>query len=106
MALPNLSNCGWQVGQVEADPLIVNGATGEVYVDDLTSPGRKLWICSDSFEHFLLALIPVARYLGKCLVDASVLDDKALCNQILSESVIGAGGDNYAAFYRMLLGAR
>ena len=106
LELPILRNAKWQIGQVESDPLIVDRVTGEVYVDDLTSPGLKLWICSDNFEHFLSALIPAAQYLGRCLIDASELDNHDSFNKFLNESVISAGGDRYVAFYKMLLGAK
>jgi HNH/Endo VII superfamily nuclease toxin with a HHH motif len=104
-ALPKITDSGRVIGQVEADPLVVDKFTGKVYVDDLTSPGNTLWDCADSAEHFLSALIPAARYLGQCLVDDSIRCNKALLNQMLEECTVNAGGDRYATFYRMLLGA-
>jgi hypothetical protein len=103
-ASPIKNDNGLIVGQVEADPLIIDSSTGQVYVDDLTTPGRRLWVCSDNFEHFLSALIPAAMYLGRCLADGSVRSDKNLLANSLRECIASAGGDEYAAFYSMLLG--
>jgi hypothetical protein len=103
--LPKITDAGCIIGQVEADPLVVDKFTGKVYVDDLTSPGNTLWECADSVENFFSALIPAARYLGQCLVDGSVRSNKAVLCQIQEECTANAGGSRYVTFYRMLLDA-
>lgn len=100
---PDRVSSGWVIGQAEADPLLLDEASNEIVVSDLTAPGRVLWRCADRGEHFLLALVPAAQYLGRCLIDDVSLDQKSL-EDALAQCVMSAGGASYEPFYRMLLG--
>lgn len=104
LSAPKTVEGGQIIGQVEADPLVVDKSSGKVFVADLTSPGNTLWECADSAEKFLLTLVPAANYLGQCLVDDSVRTNKALSKNALDECVLIAGGNRYESFFRMLFG--
>ncbi|RCS56961.1 hypothetical protein [Parvibium lacunae] len=104
LSAPKTVEAGQIIGQVEADPLVVDKSSGKVFVADLTSPGNTLWECADSVEKFLLTLVPAANYLGQCLVDHTVRTNKALSKNTLDACVSIAGGNRYESFFRMILG--
>lgn len=104
LSMPTTVEGGQIIGQVEADPLVVDKSSGKVFVADLTSPGNTLWECADSAEKFLMTLVPAANYLGQCLVDDAVRANKALSRNTLHECISIAGGNRYESFFKMLLG--
>lgn len=93
---------GWKVGEVEADPLLVDEAAGRITVED---GGRLLWACAGNPGSFLEAVSVAAELLGRHAVDEALPDDLAVTNAFVARCAAAAGGAEYAAFYRMLFGA-
>ena len=93
-----------QVGKVEADPLLQDLHDGEVRVSEGDVRGRVLWRCAQDGGKFLDALAPAAAFLGVCAYDSDVSTNNALRQAKADECALSAGGSDYSAFYRMLLG--
>lgn len=94
---------GWIIGDVEADPMVVDGATGEVRVVDLASPTTTLWHVASSCDSLLAALAVAACFLGRRAVEEGASDGRT-SESALSECTIVAGGAKYRKFYEMVLG--
>lgn len=99
---PRRRQGAWMVGQVEADPLLVDESTGRIEVE---ADGQLLWACARSPGSFLEAVSVAAELLGRHAVDEALPDDLALTNAFVARCAAAAGGAEYAAFYRMLFGA-
>ncbi len=93
---------GFNIGQVEADYLALEAATGEVTVHDMTNPNLTLWKCARDGASFLAAIAEAAKYLSACI--AADQSGSELQRQSLDCCRLLAGGPVYEDFYRMLLG--
>lgn len=102
---PQKKSSNWVIGEVEADLLVIDMASGEVYVEDFSSMQKHVvWRCARSGESFLEALLPVARFLGRCLHDERFASDEHRRKACVDACVISAGGESYRSFYQMLVG--
>jgi hypothetical protein len=99
---PQNTAFGWLIGEVEADYLALDTASGEIVVIDITSPDHVIWRCAREGSGFLGALAIAAKYLGDCLH----ADQTGTAAQLaaFTKCVDLSGGDSYAAFYKMILG--
>ena len=59
----------WQVGRVEADPLLVTKATGEVVVEERGAQGHVLWRAARDSASFLEAVLCVSELLTQRMFD-------------------------------------
>jgi hypothetical protein len=96
---------GLQIGEVEADPLILMGATGELIVEELGTDGHQLWPVAKSGESFLNAIIVAAEFLESRATGKVDFEDFDAAKAAAKECVELAGGSRYHDFYTMLLGA-
>jgi hypothetical protein len=102
---PEKRDSNWAIGQVEADPLVVDSASGEVYVEDLTAAQKYiLWRCAKDGESLLSALLTAACFLGRCLYDEALANDERQKSVCVDACVKVAGGEIYRPFYMMLIG--
>lgn len=103
---PQKKNSNWVIGQVEADLLVLDMVSGEVYVEDFSAVQKHiLWRCATNGESFLAALLPAACFLGRCLHDEILADDEHRRKSCVDACVIAAGGEPYRPFYQMLIGS-
>jgi hypothetical protein len=93
----------FQVGEVEADPLLINRATGEVWVEELGAPGYVLYRCAENGSKFLDALLLAACFISHAEDHESPEGQDAACKKA-KECADAAGGDQFYGFYYMLLG--
>jgi hypothetical protein len=91
----------WQIGLVEADPLLYGRADGHVTCRDHATPNFEIFKCANSGEAFLTAMIHVASALNAQLFNRPEKDRIAV--DALRRCTDDAGEDT-APFYRMLLG--
>lgn len=91
-----------EIGQVEADPLIVCRRS-EVIVREFAS-SNILWRVASNSTCFLNALIPAAEFLGKRGVGLVEFDDFDYANEVAEVCATHAGGQTYRRFFQMLLG--
>ena len=104
--IPTLyQNRGLQVGSVEVDPLIITDNDSEVIVEEDRVPGHLLWKAARSPGQFLDALALAAKFLSDRTVGAVDFDDLDAAKAAANKCAVLAGGDEYAGFYFMLLGA-
>jgi hypothetical protein len=94
----------WVIGKVEADPLVLEPGTGLIRVEELGTARHVLWNCAKEGGAFLTALATAAALLGRLAVDEQAEEDKGALARTLQECTQLAGGGEYEAFYRMLLG--
>ena len=92
----------WEVGRVEADPLLVDATSGAVRVVEMGHPSHVLWDCAANGESFLSALARASAALSQRVVEE--VPKKQMAKH-LRNCVFEAGGEQYEAFFRMLLGA-
>lgn len=95
---------GVQVGVVEADPLVIH-QNDEMAVHDISTPDHILWPVAKSSNEFLKALAVAAKFLSDRGVQKIDFEDFDAARAAAKECVSLAGGDDYYAFYSMLLGA-
>ncbi len=93
-----------QVGKVEADALVISQATDEVVVVDHEARDRVLWKASKTGGQLLDALIVVAQFLTRCLLQEVRESDSHAVKEVADMCAAYAGGDEYRPFYAMLLG--
>jgi len=94
----------WVIGKVEADPLILNQNTQNIYVEEIGTDGYVLFRCAESADEFLNAILLAARFLSRCVHDDDLYEDQAkICLQA-QECAEKAGGEAYFSFYTMLVG--
>jgi len=98
---PEVAPKGWIIGQVEADGLMLETASGEIVVKELGAPDHTLWRCAKDGSSLLGALADAAAYLGACIAVEPAGPVAHLA--ALKRCIALAGGDAYAPFYRMLL---
>jgi hypothetical protein len=94
------------IGTVEADPLIVAAGSGEVFVEELYSPGHRLWPVAVDASAFLDALISAAEFLSNRPSESAYLEEgeRAEFRQQARRCAEAAGGDRFNDFYQMLIG--
>lgn len=93
------------VGYVEADPLVLIKATGEIVVEDLDAPGHVLWPVARKGPALLDALAIAARFLVNRAIGEVDFDDESGAESAANDCAALAGGDRYWKFYSMLVGA-
>ena len=94
----------WMIGEVEADPLILDQNTQNIYVEERGTDGYVLFRCAESADEFLGAILLAARFLSRCVYDGGLYKDQAkICLQA-QECAEKAGGEAYFSFYAMLVG--
>ncbi len=93
---------GWQIGQVEADDLILDINSGEIIVLSIDAVDHIMWRCARNGSSFLSALALTAEYYGKCAIND--LHGKEAQKHAFEACTLAAGGPSYSNFYRMLLG--
>ena len=93
---------GWIIGEVEADYLMLNRISGEILVMDITSPDHVIWRCAKDGAGFLGAIAVAAKYLGACI--SGDQSGTSYQRDALRDCTNLAGGDEYSAFYKMLIG--
>lgn len=92
-------------GKEEADPLLIDAQTGEIFLEELGSDGHILCWCAADGESFLDAMLRAACFLEKCLVNSKLGQNQITSRQVAEECVNLAGGEKYSTFYYALLGA-
>lgn len=103
-SLPVRDGKSWVIGQVEADPIILDVESGGVRVEEFGTKHHVLWRCAKDGDSFLAALATAVEVLGRMTVDESLHGDDMLRTRTLSNCTRDAGGSEYEPFYRMLLG--
>lgn len=93
---------GWQIGEVEADDLILDINSGEIIVLSIDAVDHIMWKCARDGRSFLGALALAAEYCGKCAIND--LHGTAAQIHAFEACTLAAGGSSYSNFYRMLLG--
>lgn len=94
----------YQVGNVDADILALNKISLQVEVLDYTSTNHVIWECASNSSNFLEALLLCAEYLTSKLKNLSDDEDPMILLQHVNRCAEIAGGEEYADFYKMLLG--
>ncbi len=92
---------GWQIGQVEADDLILDAGSGEIIVLSIDAIDHVMWRCAKDGSAFLAALALAAQFYEECDDDQR---GTAVHMQAFEACTLAAGGAPYSNFYRMLLG--
>ena len=93
-----------EVGQFEADPLMMNSDTGEIRVEEFgIEPEFVLWPVARNGSGFLDALI-LAKRFAKERGDADPTD-YVTHHAVAARCAAAAGGDEYLDFYKVLVGA-
>lgn len=98
----SLENNAVQIGQVEADPLIMTGKS-EILVEEFGAAGHILWRVARTPEQLLDALVVAAKYLGSCGVGEIDIEESSMAKSVASNCAVLAGGDQYSSFFKMLL---
>ena len=93
-----------RIGCVEADPLVIL-SNGEIVAHELGTNEHLLWHVAKNGSTLLEALVIAARFLGERAVGKIHFDDYRAARSIASQCAFAAGGNKYADFYKMLLGA-
>ena len=96
---------GWHVGNDEADPIILDSATGEVWLKEHMED-YILDLCAKDSGHFMDALLTAARVPEWDEIEP--IDDNAkeiIRRESAEACAIAAGGDRYLRFYLNLFGA-
>jgi hypothetical protein len=100
-AAPARRGGGWEVGLVEADHLVVDSKSGALEVLERGHSTHVLWRCAATGEAFLGALARAAAVLSQRAVGE--VPKRALVKHV-RECAALAGGDEYEAFFKMLVG--
>lgn len=98
------SNKRWLIGKVEADPLILDLNTQNIYVEELGTDGYILFHCAENTDKFTDAILLAARFLSRCISEDGLYENQdAACLQA-QDCAEKAGGEKYFIFYAMLVG--
>ncbi len=95
----------FQIGIVEADPLLINNSTGKVIVEETGEEGHVLWAVAESDVKFLDAIAQAAEFLNKRLLNPAEVSADSDSKLAADQCAALAGGDEYRPFYQMLLGS-
>lgn len=95
---------GTEVGQVEADPLILL-PSNELVVMEYASNGHLLWEVARTPGDFLAAVAAAAKFLNERGCGLIDYNDFGLAQVTAVRCAELAGGNKYRDFYYMLLGA-
>jgi hypothetical protein len=101
---PAKMSLGFQVGVVEADPLVIH-ANDEMAVHEFGTLDHILWPVAKSPNNFLNALAVVAKFISDRGVDKIDFEDFDAAKAVTKQCTTLAGGKRYYDFYSMLLGA-
>lgn len=103
--MPVKTTRGWHVGNDEADPIILDSATGEVWLKEY-GEDHILDLCAKDSGHFMDALLTAARVPEWDEIEP--IDDNAkeiIRRESAEACAVAAGGDRYLRFYLNLFGA-
>ncbi len=89
-------------GNIDSDLLVYEINSG-IYLVDYTNHSHVITSCARSGENFLNALIQIARYSTRCLLDEQFREDPAILRSTIYKCSIEAGGEEYQQFYSMVL---
>jgi hypothetical protein len=92
------------VGNIEQDLLVISKLTRNVEVVDFFKNDHIIWKCAIDSDHFLKAMLIAASLFTSAIEDYSLSDDNSYLLGFLNKSVAEAGGLEYYAFFRMLIG--
>lgn len=95
---------GWQIGEFEADDLILDAGSGEIIVLSIEAIDYVLCRCAKDGSSFLAALVLAAQFYEKCAENDQ--HGTALHMRAFEACTAAAGGDIYSGFYKMLLGVQ
>ena len=98
------TSLGFQVGVVEADPLMIC-CDGRVIVYELGRKDHALWPVANSGAQLLDALLIAAIALNARLFEVEPIDRGEGVRRISAQCSEAAGGPQFKAFFEMLLGA-
>jgi hypothetical protein len=90
---------GHVIGYDEADPIVVESATGRIQIRDHASLAYVICSCAASSSQFLDAMANVACFSSRCKVEPSLYDDNDEKLRQAHESARLAGGNDYLRFY-------
>lgn len=93
------------VAMFEADLLCLSNKTGELLVFDHEENGRVLCAAASNQEEFLKTVAILEDHFGKCVKDESYWNDEREAFLVAKQCGEIAGGEGYANFYHMLVGA-
>lgn len=94
----------WQVGEAEADLLVVDKGSGEVEVRDLSDIEFVIWTCAADAASFLDAIAEAACFISELALDRSQSQNHIVLFDAAVRCATLAGGEQYSNFYEMLLG--
>jgi len=94
----------WQVGEAEADPLVINKTTLGVEVRDVSDEEFLIWTCASNAEYFLDALHEAACFFASEAVNPEHRQDNVVLFDMAQRCASLAGSDEYSNFYEMLFG--
>lgn len=94
---------GWHVGNDEADPIMLDSATGEVWLKE-HGEDHMLCPCAKDSDRFMDALLTVERVISES--DARRESSEEFNRRKAAQTcAAAAGGDRYHTFYYMFFGA-
>jgi hypothetical protein len=92
------------IGLAEADALcLMNDGTLQMYDHEVEN--RVFCPVAPSQTVFISALKVLEEYFEKCVADESYSDDESAAVAVRQQCCEIAGGDDYAAFFSMMVGA-
>ena len=93
----------YQIGNVDADVLILDKMSLKVKVLDYTNVSHVIWECSSSSDNFLEALLLCAEFFTLRLQDSSLAENNKYITGVINNCTEKAGGNEYTSFYKVLL---
>jgi hypothetical protein len=95
---------GWIVGKDEADPIVIDRATGEVQLRELGKEWFVIAPCATDSSHFLDAMAAVACFMSRNMLDSTLDDDNEEKHRLADLCAQLAGAPKYLSFYENALG--
>lgn len=91
----------YQIGSVDADPLVLDKVTRKIEVRDYTNPSYVIWLCAHNGDNFLDALLICANAFFQIVLDKENNNEifRAKNARLAAQK---AGGDDCLLFYEML----
>lgn len=103
LELPQQYGPDMQIGFVETDPLVLFYDSNKIAVIEAGTE-NLLWLVAKNGAFFLDALVNIADFLTKRMLEEIDYDDLDSAENSALECAEKAGGNEYIDFYRMLLG--
>lgn len=97
-----LSDSEFIIGHLEADYIVINTVTKEIYIKELAEPSHILMYCAQNPSAFLEALLIASCFKAKKLL--KLVDDEFSVYKNEDMCIKAAGGSIYKSFCSTMLG--